>query len=81
MNIKELLTVIDNNEYLNIVSEKGHWVYEGKTIFITSDLFERKVKLVDIDRNEFFIIVEDQQNEHMWRINYSIIYYDNNNCN
>lgn len=59
MNIKELVTVINNNAYLNIVSEKGHWIYEGKAIFITSDLFERKVKLVDIDRNEFFIIVED----------------------
>lgn len=57
MKIKELLTVIDNNAYLNIVSEKGYWVYEGKVIFITSDVLERKVKLVDT-RNEF-IIVED----------------------
>lgn len=59
MKIKELLTVIDSNAYLNIVSEKGYWIYEGKAIFITSDLIERKVKLVDIDRNGFFIIVED----------------------
>lgn len=59
MKFKELLTVIDNNAYLNIVSEKGHRIYEGKVIFITSDLLERKVKLVDIIRNEFFIIVED----------------------
>ena len=34
-------------------------IYEGKDIFITSDLLERKVKLVDIIRNEFFIVVED----------------------
>lgn len=59
MKIRELLTVIDSNAYLNIVSEKSHWIYEGKAIFITSDLLERKVKLVDIIRNEFFIIVED----------------------
>lgn len=59
MKIKELLTVIDSNAYLNIVSEKSHWIYEGKAIFITSDLFERKVKLVDIIRNKFFIILED----------------------
>nr|DAW99691.1 MAG TPA: hypothetical protein [Caudoviricetes sp.] len=59
MKIKELLTVIDSNAYLNIVSEKSHRIYEGKAIFITSDLFERKVKLVDIIRNEFFIILED----------------------
>ena len=57
--------MIDSNAYLNIVPEKSHFVYEGKAIFITSDLLERKVKLVDIIRNEFFIIVEDQQNEHV----------------
>lgn len=59
MQFKELVTVLDNNAYLNIVSEKGQRVYEGKAIFITSDLLERTIKLVDIIRNEFFIIVED----------------------
>lgn len=62
MRFKELLTVIDNNTYLNIVSEKGHWIYEGKVIFITPDLLERKVKLVDVKRafiNELFITLED----------------------
>lgn len=59
MKIKELLTVIDTKAYLNIVSDKGRRIYEGRGVFITSDLMERKVKLVDIDRNEFFIIVED----------------------
>lgn len=34
MNIKELLTVIDSNGYLNIVSEKSHWIYAVKVIFI-----------------------------------------------
>lgn len=58
MKIKELITVIASNAYLNIESEKGDRIYEGKVIFITSDLLERKVKLVDII-NEFFIIVED----------------------
>lgn len=62
MMFKELLTVLDSNTYLNIVSEKGQWLYEGKLIFITADLLERKVKLVDVKRafiNELFIIVED----------------------
>lgn len=62
MQFKELLTVLDNNTYINIVSEKGQWLYEGKVIFITSDLLERKVKLVDVKRafiNELFIKVED----------------------
>lgn len=63
MKIEELLAVINDNAYLNIVTEgshwKSHWLYEGKAIFITSDLLERKVKSVDIIRNEFFIIVED----------------------
>ena len=62
MQFKELLTVLDNNTYLNIVSQKGQWLYEGKVIFITSDLLERKVKLVDVKRafiNELFIILDD----------------------
>jgi hypothetical protein len=50
MQFKELRTVLDNNTYLNIVSQKGQWLYEGKVIFITSDLLERKVKLVDVKR-------------------------------
>ena len=62
MKIKDLLTVIDNNTYINIVSENGQWLYEGKVIFITSDLLERKVKLVEAKRafiNELFIKLED----------------------
>lgn len=43
-----MITVLDNNTYINIVSEKGQRLYEGKVMFITSDLLERKVKLVDV---------------------------------
>ena len=62
MKFKELLTVLNKNTYLNIVSEKGQRLYEGRVIFITSDLLERKVKLVDVKRvfiNELFIKLED----------------------
>lgn len=59
MKFKELVTVLNNDEYLNIVSEKGQRVYEGEVIFITSDLLERTVKEIDIIRNEFFIVMED----------------------
>jgi hypothetical protein len=48
--------------HINILSEKGQWLYEGKVIFITSDLLERKVKLVDVKRaftKELFIRLED----------------------
>jgi hypothetical protein len=62
MQIKELLAVLNNNTYINIVSEKGRWLYEGKVIFITPDLLERKVKLLDVKRafiNELFVTLED----------------------
>lgn len=59
MQFKELLTVLDSNAYLNIVSEKGQRLYEGKVIFIPPTLLERTIKLVDIIRNEFFITTED----------------------
>lgn len=38
MQFKELITVLVNNTYINIVSEKGQHLYEGKVMFITSDL-------------------------------------------
>lgn len=62
MQFKELITVLDNDAYINIVSEKGQWLYEGKVMFITSDLLERKVKSVDVKlafRCELFITMED----------------------
>lgn len=59
MKLKELLTVLDSNAYLNIVSEKGQWLYEGKVIFITTDLLERTIKIVNVIRNVFFITTED----------------------
>ena len=62
MQFKELIAVLDNNTYINIVSEKGHQLYEGKVMFITSDLLERKVKLVDVKLVficKLFITMED----------------------
>lgn len=62
MQFKELITVLDKNTYINIVSEKGQRLYEGKVMFITSDLLERKVKLVDVKLAficELFITMED----------------------
>lgn len=59
MKFKELVTLLNSDEYMNIVSEKGQRLYEGKVIFITSDLLERTVKEIDIIRNEFFIVMED----------------------
>lgn len=38
MQFKEMITVLVNNTYINIVSEKGQQLYEGKVMFITSDL-------------------------------------------
>ena len=62
MQFKELITVLDNNTYINIVSEKGQRLYEGKVMIITSDLLERKVKLVDVKLAficKLFITMED----------------------
>lgn len=47
---------------INIASEKGQRLYEGKVMFITSDLLERKVKLVDVKLAficKLFITMED----------------------
>lgn len=59
MKLKDLINVIDNNVYLSVVTETSQWLYDGKVIFIASDLLERTVKLIDIIRDEFFIVVED----------------------
>lgn len=55
MKIKELLTVLDTIAYLNIVTEKRSTVVWRQRYFITSDLLERAIKLVDIIRNEFLL--------------------------
>lgn len=59
MKIKELLTVLDSTAYLNIETEKGQWLYKGTVMYITSDLLERTIKLVETIRNEFFITTGD----------------------
>lgn len=59
MQFKELITVLDNNTYIIIESEKGQRLYEGKVMFITSDLLERKVKLVDAFICKLYITMED----------------------
>lgn len=38
-----------------LYQKKGQRLYEGKVIFITSDLLEITIKLVDIIRNEFLL--------------------------
>lgn len=59
MKLKDLISVIDGNALLNIISESRHWLFMDTAAFITSDLLERTVKEIDIIRNELFIMVED----------------------
>lgn len=59
MKLKDLISVIDSIAFLNIITESRHWLFMDNAVFITSDLLERRVKLVNIIRNEFFITVED----------------------
>ena len=42
-----------------MITERMHWLYMDKAVFITSDLLERTVKETDIIRNEFLIVTED----------------------
>lgn len=58
MKLKDLISVIDSNAFLKIITESRHWLFMDKAVFITSDLLERTVKGIDIIRNEFFIEVE-----------------------
>ena len=59
MKIKDLISVIDGNAILNIITESRQWVFMDEAKFITSDLLERTVKVIDIIKNEFFIVTED----------------------
>ena len=58
MKLKDLISVIDDNAFLNIISESRDWLFMDKAAFITSDLLERTVKEIDIIRNEFFITMK-----------------------
>lgn len=57
MKIKDLISVIDGDAYLNIITESRHLIFMDKADFITSDLLERTVKEIDIIRN--IIMMED----------------------
>lgn len=59
MKIKDLISVIDGNVTLNIITESIQGLYKDKADFITSDLLERTVKEIEIIRNEFLIMTED----------------------
>ena len=59
MKFKDLISVIDGNAILNIITESRQWVFMDEAKFITSDLLERTVKVIDIIKNEFFIVTED----------------------
>ena len=59
MKFKDLISVIDGDAILNIITESRQWLFMDKADFITSDLLERTVKEIDIIRNEFFIVTED----------------------
>lgn len=58
MKLKDLISVIDGNAFLNVITESRHWLFMDKVVYITSDLLERTVKEIDIIRNEFFIVME-----------------------
>lgn len=58
MKLKDLISVIDGNATLNIITKSRHWLFMDKAVFITSDLLERTVKEIDIIRSEFFIVTE-----------------------
>lgn len=55
MKLKDLISVIDDNAYLNIITESRHWLFMDKAVFITSDLLERTVKEINIIRDEFLL--------------------------
>lgn len=59
MKLKDLISVIDGNASLKIITESRHWLYMDKAVFITTDLLERTVKEIGIIRNEFLIVTED----------------------
>lgn len=58
MKLKDLISVIEGDTFLNIITESRHWLFMDNAAFITSDLLERTVKEIDVIRNEFFITLE-----------------------
>lgn len=59
MKFKDLISVIDGDAYLNIITESKDWIFMDKADFITTDLLERTVKKIDIIGKEFLIVTED----------------------
>ena len=51
MKLKDLISVIDDNAFLNIISECRDWLFMDKAVFITSDLLVRKSQLNKAQEN------------------------------
>lgn len=58
MKLKDLISVIDDNALLNIISESTDWLFMDKAVFITSDLLERTVKENRYYKKWIFITME-----------------------
>ena len=59
MKLKDLISVIDDNAFLNIVSGSRDWLFMDKAVYLTPDLLDRTVREIDIKRNEFFITLNN----------------------
>lgn len=59
MKLKDLISVIDSDIFMNMITESRQWLYTDKAVFITTELLERTDKEIEIIRNEFFIVTED----------------------
>lgn len=59
MTIKDLISVIDKNVIINVVTEHIHWLYKDKADNVPRSLINMKIKVLDVIKDEFFIVLED----------------------
>lgn len=59
MKVDELISVVNREIEINIISSRIHILYYGKIAGLPPLFLKRTIKIIDIELNELFIVLED----------------------
>lgn len=58
MKVDELISVVNREKEINIISSQNHILYDGKIADLPPLFLKRSIKIIDIALDELFIVLE-----------------------
>lgn len=58
MKVDELISVVNREKEINIISSQNHILYDGKIAGLPPLFLKRSIKIIDIALDELFIVLE-----------------------